>query len=210
MTDAPSIVEPQPCFRPVGSVRFQRSWFIPSPDTLTIPPIRAWARLYLARAKVSVDPFARDCHLCDLTNDLNPATSAQHHMDALDYLLWLGAQGVRVDLCIFDPPYSRHQVKEVYQGIGRHYGKSDAQEHTSNWQKERDALDAIMLPGGVVLGLGWNSSGMTLARGYDIEDVMLVCHGGASNDTICIAERKRWPMAEFSLQNSTYPNGQSA
>jgi len=31
---------------------------------------------------------------------------------------------------------------------------------------------------------------MGKSRGYILEDLLLVCHGGAHNDTICIAERK--------------------
>jgi len=41
-----------------------------------------------------------------------------------------------------------------------------------------------------VLSFGWNSVGMGITRGYEIVEILLVCHGGAHNDTICIAEKK--------------------
>ena len=186
-------------------LRFQRAWHIPTADTLTCPPIRQWARYYLSFSRCSVDPFARNCRFATHTNDLSPDTAAEHHMDALEYLQMLHAHGVRVDLAIFDPPYSRNQVKRVYQSVGRHYGIGDSQDHTLNWQRERDALDAIMEPGGVVLGFGWNSNGMTLARDYALESVLMVAHGGASNDTICIAERKGTSDAELSFINLQTP-----
>ncbi len=58
------------------------------------------------------------------------------------------------------------------------------------YRRVRDRLCQLMKPGGVVLSFGWSSNGMGLKRGYEIEEIMLVAHGGAHNDTICMAERK--------------------
>jgi hypothetical protein len=44
--------------------------------------------------------------------------------------------------------------------------------------------------GGIVLSFGWNSIGFGKGRGYKLVEIMLVCHGSAHNDTICIAEQK--------------------
>jgi hypothetical protein len=41
--------------------------------------------------------------------------------------------------------------------------------------------------GGKVLSFGWNTVGM--GTDWTIEEIMLVCHGGDHNDTICLAER---------------------
>jgi hypothetical protein len=57
----------------------------------------------------------------------------------------------------------------------------------------RDAAHDILRPGGIVLSFGWNSTGMGVGRGYEMFDMLIVCHGGAHNDTICIAERKTMP-----------------
>jgi hypothetical protein len=54
----------------------------------------------------------------------------------------------------------------------------------------RDALDVVMLPGSIVLSFGWNSNGMGKTRGYELQEILLVAHGGAHNDTICLAEKK--------------------
>ncbi len=61
---------------------------------------------------------------------------------------------------------------------------------SSFWSKLRDAIDRLIVPGGVVLSFGWNSNGMGIGRGYELLEVLMVAHGGAHNDTICIAERK--------------------
>jgi spermidine/putrescine-binding protein len=171
-------------------IAFNRFWAMPSADTLTISEIKGWVQKFLLKSSVSVDPFARNCRMAKYRNDLNPETAADYHMDALDFLLLLKKQGVEPDLCIFDPPYSRQQVKQVYDGIGRHYGLKDTQDHSTNWRAERDAVDEIITDGGIVLSFGWNSAGMGKERGYEVEDILLIYHGGAHNDTICIAERK--------------------
>ena len=57
----------------------------------------------------------------------------------------------------------------------------------------RDALDPLIVAGGVVLSFGWHSNGMGRNRGYETEEILLVRHGGAHNDTICLAERKVAP-----------------
>jgi hypothetical protein len=52
----------------------------------------------------------------------------------------------------------------------------------------RRVLADIVKPGGIALSFGWNSTGM--GKDWPIEELMLVCHGAAHNDTICLAQRK--------------------
>jgi hypothetical protein len=140
-------------------------------------------------SKRSVDPFARNSRLATVTNDLNPDTAAQHHLDAEDFCKMLAERGEQFDLAIFDPPYSPRQVSECYQSVGLEVGMKDTQTAVL-YQRVRNALDAIMAPDSIVLSFGWNSAGMGDGRGYELCEVLLVAHGGAHNDTICIAERK--------------------
>jgi hypothetical protein len=93
------------------------------------------------------------------------------------------------DLGIFDPPYSARQVKEVYAGQGRQFFKADSQNH-GRWTKERDLLAQIIKVGGHVISFGWNSTGMGKKRDFEKVELLLVNHGSAHNDTICLVERK--------------------
>src|SRR3990172_1281379 len=97
-------------------IKFSRKWAMPNPDTFSIPPIRAFVAGYLRG--IVVDPFARNCTLAQYTNDINPATSAKYHMQAVDFLKMLRADGVRADVVLFDPPYSPRQVTECYSAAG--------------------------------------------------------------------------------------------
>lgn len=38
---------------------------------------------------------------------------------------------------------------------------------------------------------------MGKGRGYEIEEIMLVCHAGQHNDTICLAEKKLFHQHEL-------------
>ena len=49
-----------------------------------------------------------------------------------------------------------------------------------------------------MLSFGWNTVGMGKRHGYEQIEIMLCCHGGAHNDTICLAER-RLPELQASL-----------
>ena len=64
---------------------FTREWAMPSADTFSIKPIGEFVKRYI-QSGVSVDPFARNGTLATITNDINPNTSAQYHMDAIEFL----------------------------------------------------------------------------------------------------------------------------
>ncbi len=172
-----------------GYPPFARVFAMPSHETFSIPPIAEFVGRYLERSKVSVDPFARNYRGATHRNDLDIATEAEHHMDAEAFLVMLHARGVRADTGIFDPPYSPRQIAECYSRVGRVVDQA-ATQSAGLYRRVKDALNDLVETGGVVLSFGWNSGGMGKNRGYLLEEVLLVNHGGAHNDTICIAERK--------------------
>ena len=161
-----------------------RVWAMPNADTFSVPPIGAFVRKYLR--DVSVDPFARNKRWATHTNDLNPATEAEYHMDAEAFLLMLAERGVEADCIILDPPYSPRQISECYAAAGIKAGMKDTQ-NAALYARVRRAVLALCKPGTVVLSFGWNSAGM--GKLFDRIDTLLVAHGGAHNDTICVADR---------------------
>ena len=60
------------------------------------------------------------------------------------------------------------------------------------YARARRELDRILKPGGIALSFGWQSSGF--GKHYTTLEILLVQHGGAHNDTICVAQRK--PLTE--------------
>jgi hypothetical protein len=165
-----------------------RAWAMPNAETFDVPPIAAFLERW--HRPPSVDPFARNNLWATYRNDLSPATAAEYHMEAADFCRQLVERGVRAECVLFDPPYSPRQISEVYQSIGRAVGTADTQSPRL-YREVRDELDRLLVPGGVALSFGWNSAGFGRERGYTVAEILLVAHGGAHNDTICVAEIKR-------------------
>lgn len=170
-------------------MKFSRQWAMPNHNTFSVKPIGDFVKWYLNKSISSADPFARDKRWATHTNDLNPDTNAEYHMQAADFCEVLEGKDVELDLLIFDPPYSPRQISECYKGIGLEVGMKDTQSALL-YKGVRDAADKILKQDSIVLSFGWNTVGMGKKRGYEIIEIMLVCHGGAHNDTICLVERK--------------------
>ena len=174
----------------------RREWAMPNRDTFSVEPIYRFVRKYLAESKVSIDPFARNARLATYRNDLNEDTDAEYHMEAGDFLRHLAGEGVKADLFIFDPPYSPRQMKECYDDIGRKMLQRDAM--TALIRKEwKQAALPVLATRCVVLSFGWNSVGFGATNGFEIEEILMVCHGGDHNDTICVAERRTCCQQDF-------------
>jgi hypothetical protein len=171
---------------------FTRTWAMPNANTFSVKPIGDLVRKYLHG--VSVDPFARDSGLATYTNDLNPQTTAQYHMDAVVFLQKLAIEGVKADVVIFDPPYSPRQISECYAAAGKKARMVDTQ-NAALYATCRTAIRKICGQGSLVLSFGWNSCGM--GPGWETEEIMLVAHGGAHNDTICMVERLQFVQEDI-------------
>ena len=160
---------------------------MPNSCTFSIPPIRDFVKRHIEGKKIIVDPFARNSTHANITNDLNPETIADYHMPAIDFLSMLVDQDIRADAVLFDPPYSPRQVKECYAGFGRRVTQKDTQ--SLFYSEAKQLIRQIIKPLGVVLSFGWNSMGV--GKTLDHIEVLMVYHGGAHNDTICVAQRAR-------------------
>ena len=159
---------------------------MPSRHTFTIPPIADLVKRYVGDGGGWADPFAGYNSPAEFTNDLNPDAPASTHMEAKDFALSLPSQIVGV---LFDPPYSPRQISECYAGFGMKASIHETQ-NGAFYGRVRDALNPKVPPGGVAISCGWNSAGFGKIRGWRMEEILLVAHGGAHNDTIVTVERK--------------------
>lgn len=163
-------------------MKMSRVWAMPNPDTFDCPPLGAFVRRYLAESRVSADCFARNRRWATHTNDLDPSTTADHHIQAEHFIASLDG----ADLWIVDPPYSPRQIKEVYGSIGLTVTMQDTQT-AALYRRVREAINQRAVPGDVALWFGWNSVGQ--CKPWTLIEILLVCHGGAHNDTIATAWR---------------------
>lgn len=167
-----------------------RVWAMPNADTFSVKPIGEFVQRYLLGSQKSIDPFARNKRWATYTNDLNPKTSAEYHMRAEEWLPKMAAMGLNgCDLAILDMPYSPRQISECYKEAGLTAAMTETQ-NAKLYSAIRELLIPLLAPNAIVLSFGWNSSGMGKKHGFEIIELMLCCHGGAHNDTICLAEQR--------------------
>jgi hypothetical protein len=170
-------------------VEVNRVWAMPNHNTFTVKPIRTLIERVLTGG-VWIDPFARNSPFndrCKYTNDLSPEADTTHHLEALEFLN--GLEEESCDGVLFDPPYSPRQIAECYKQVGRAVHMADTQ--SSFYGDRKKAVARAVKPGGIVICCGWNSGGIGQGNGFELQEVLLVPHGGAHNDTIVTVERKR-------------------
>lgn len=155
---------------------------MPDRHTFSIKPIGEFVKRYLALSAVSIDPFCGEKRWATHCNDLE--------RDKVDAEVFLRGLTCMADLLIFDPPYSPRQISECYKSIGLEVGMKETQSALL-YKRVRDAAMPLLTPDATVLSFGWSSVGMGKKRGFEIVEIMLCCHGGAHNDTICVAEKRQ-------------------
>lgn len=161
-----------------------REWQMPNKNTFSIKPIRALIDKYAFGT--IIDPFANSNKIASITNDLDPQYDTDYHMDAIDFLKMFDANSV--DTVLYDPPYSPRQVSECYKDLGKTVNMETTQ--ASYWSKQKEQIGRIVKKGGIVITCGWNSGGIGKKYGFEIQEILLVAHGGWHNDTIVTVEKK--------------------
>ncbi len=78
-------------------------------------------------------------------------------------------------------------MKECYDKLGIGMTGREATEFYGDFRK---AVRDKIIPGGIAISFGWNSIGMGKTHGFEIIEILLVCHGRAHNDTIVTVDRK--------------------
>ena len=127
---------------------------------------------FLAHHKTA-DPFARNCSWGTHTNDIDPSTEAQSHMDALEWLQSLPTG--EFSYVLFDPPFSSRQA-EKYEA-----GHVNVYTDPGYVKKCFDEIFRVLTYHGLVLRLGYNSS---RPNGFEIKQGWIVNFGGNRNDVI--------------------------
>lgn len=167
-------------------IRFSRVWAMPDRFTFAILPIMDLLARYCPRPNEWVDPFAGWNSPARYRNDLNPEAPVEYHEDARNFIRRFD----KIQGFLFDPPYSPRQISECYKELGMPVTMEDTQNAT--WYGGiKDEVSIRMVPGSLALCFGWNSTGFGTGRGFELLEILLVCHGGAHNDTIVTVEKKQ-------------------
>jgi len=159
-------------------MKLNRVWAMPSIWTFSIKPIKELLDRYVTLGWA--DPFAGMNSPAEFTNDIE-GRGANFQLDALEFLKQL--QDESVNGVLFDPPYSTEQCLRRY--TPKQNGTAGRAEY---WAKCKDEIKRITKNGGTVISFCWDSVGMGKKRGFEIIEILLVCHGACHNDTIVTVE----------------------
>lgn len=150
--------------------------------TFQMPKLRKWVEERLEGRVLNLfGGMTRLTHpggLEIVQNELREDLEADLHRDACDLPQWQDFPRA-FDTVIFDPPFSFHQAVVSY-------GMKKAQRVTH----ARDTVDYVLKPGGRVISLGFNSTGMSAKRGYKKEEILIVNCGASHNDYLITVERR--------------------
>lgn len=150
--------------------------------TFRMPKLRKWVEERLEGRTLNLfGGMTRLTHPAGLEivhNELREDIDADIHRDACDLTKWQDYMGA-FDTIVFDPPYSAHQAVVSY-GVKRAQRVTHA----------RDVVEYTLKPGGRVISLAFNSTGMSKKRGFEKEEILLVNCGASHNDYLVTVERR--------------------
>lgn len=167
-------------------MEINRVWAMPNKNTFSIKPINKLVLKYAIDGIESCDPFANKNRIAKYCNDLDPQYGTEYCMDAIEFLKSFADNSM--DVVLFDPPYSPRQVSECYRALDMTVNMQTTQ--SSFWGNLKKEICRVTKKGGIVITFGWNSGGIGKTKGFVIEEILMVAHGGWHNDTICTVERK--------------------
>ena len=148
-------------------ISFERFWCMPSHKTFSIKPIKKLIEKEIGTEFIDPFPFP-------------------YKDDAIEYLKKIPTNSEKY--CVFDPPYSQRQLKEMYSNNGLSLNHPMNNSYWANCKKE---ISRIIRKNGKVISFGWNSNGIGKKYGFDIKKIVLIAHGSQHNDTIATVEVKK-------------------
>ena len=172
----------------MSEIKFNRIWAMPNKNTFQIKPIKALIEKYLHTLNdnsVILNPFANSSTY-GITNDIDPQYNTNYNMDALDFFKQF--EDNSVDCVLYDPPFTPRQISECYKKMGLSVNMETTQ--ASYWTKQKEQISRIVKKNGLAICFGYNSGGVGQKLGFEIEEILLVPHGGNHNDTIVTICRK--------------------
>lgn len=162
-------------------MNISRIWVMPSIWTFKMKPVQNIFQKYNVGMGWA-DPFAGETSPAEFTNDIE-GRGNKYSLDALEFLKSLASQSMSGIL--FDPPYSVEQCLRRY--TPKHKGTAGRAEY---WARCKDEISRIITLRGRAISFCWDSTGIGKKRGFDIEEILLLCHGACHNDTIVTIETK--------------------
>ena len=145
--------------------------------TFKVPKIRQWVETFAEGKVLNLFAGLVELDLDEVRNDIRESMNADYHLDALEFVKQY--KGEKFNTILLDPPYSYRKSMEMYGG-----------KVMSAFNALKNEIPRIMFDDGIVITFGYHSNVMGKTRGFEIEHIFLMSHGGAIHDTIASLERR--------------------
>ena len=162
-----------------NNMKITRVWSMPNRWSFQIKPIKELISRYVGDGKGWADPFAGKTVCTEFRNNFETT-----RIDARDYIKEV-LKPNSLNGILLDPPYSYRQLFKTYKNGGSHLKGLLVPMTEIN-----DLSAPLVKTGGYAISFGWNSNGLGLKRGFVIDEVLLISHGGHHNDTIVTVEKR--------------------
>lgn len=144
--------------------------------TFKAPKIKQWVENQCEGFVLNLFAGETILNVNEHRNDIRENMCAQTHMDALQFCR---DTDLVFDTIILDPPYAFRKSMEMYEGA-----------ITSPFNKLKNVLSSCLSHNGKVITFGYHSVSMGAKRGFTVEEICVMSHGGAIHDTIATVERR--------------------
>jgi len=153
--------------------------------TFKSPKIKEWVEMRCTGWTLNLFAGKTKLDIEEYRNDIREDMPAECHKDALEFVRDIVGPPfdpfglAPFDVVLLDPPYSYRKSMEMYEGAV-----------SSAFNQVKNEIPRILTPAGAVITLGYHSVSMGKSRGFEVEAVCVVSHGGDIHDTIITVERK--------------------
>lgn len=146
--------------------------------TFELKPIRRFIESVCKGYTLNLFAGKTILNISEVRNDIRPEMPAKYHLDAVECVELCVDAEFTFDTILLDPPYSYRKGMELYEG-----------KMTSNFNRLKNLLPKILNKNGIVITCGYHSVSMGKTRGFEVDHICLMSHGGAIHDTIITIER---------------------
>jgi len=138
--------------------------------------IKEWVENHVEGSVLNLFAGKTKLNCNEVRNDIDVKAEAAYHHDALEFCKLYN--DAKFNTILLDPPYSYRKSMEMYEG-----------RVMSPFNALKDEICKIISPNGIVITFGYCSVSMGKKRGFNVEHILIMSHGGAIHDTIATIER---------------------
>jgi len=158
-------------------MRFQHMKSQAAKYTFKDKKVRLWVERHVEGRVLNLFAGKTLLNCNEYRNDIREEMPADCHKDALEFVkTWTGD---KFNTIILDPPFSARKSREKYRGA-----------MASPLRILKDSLINILALRGIVITFGYHSISMGKYRGFQVERILIISHGGSQHDTIATIERR--------------------